>query len=92
MNLPPSLTRWRTPPLVADAAPDADPVAVAVAVPAPGPNPGLRGRFEVTANSWVTDRPRSVHFPEGHGHRNWEGIAPPKNDLGGIRRRLRLDC
>ena len=28
---------------------------------------------------------RSVHFPEGLHNRNWEGIAPPGNDLGGLR-------
>jgi len=28
---------------------------------------------------------RSVHFPEGLRNRNWEEIAPPGNDLGGLR-------
>ena len=38
----------------------------------------------------VASRPRSVHFPEGLGYRNREGIAPPGNDLDGLRRRPRL--
>jgi len=40
-----------------------------------------------------------VHFPEGLGYRNWEEIAPPKNDLGidgiggdSIAEALPVDC
>ena len=40
----------------------------------------------------AASRPRSVHFPEGLGYRNREEIAPPENDLGGLRRWPRLDC
>ncbi|MCK5379174.1 MAG: hypothetical protein KAJ78_07205, partial [Acidobacteria bacterium] len=46
-------------------------------------NPGLRERADA--------RPRSVHLPEGPRNRNREEIAPPGNDLGGLRRQPRLD-
>ena len=64
----------------------------AAPVTAPDFNPGLRGRFEITANSSVTDRPRSAHFPEGQQFRSGNVTAPPENDLGGLRRQPRLDC
>ena len=48
--------------------------------------PGLRGRLKVTEDATTADRPRSVHFPEGLGFRNRESVAPPENDLDGLRR------
>jgi hypothetical protein len=55
-------------------------------------SPGLRGRIKVTVSATTVERPRSAHFPEGRHFRIREGIAPPRNDLGGLRRRPRLDC
>ena len=52
--------------------------------------PGLRGRLKVTEDATPADRPRSVHFPEGLGFRNRESVAPPGNDLGGLRHQPRF--
>ncbi len=54
--------------------------------------PGLRGHIKVAEGSRVTDRPRSVQFPQGQQNRHRENPALEENDLGGLRRRPRLDC
>ncbi len=53
--------------------------------------PAFGSAWGLTPIRAPTDRSRSVHFPEGLGYRNREGIAPPENDLGGLRRWPRLD-